>query len=54
MVLVTGGRLDIHIGFEVYELGPGDSMRLPSSVPHRYVNPGTATTHAVTVILHDG
>jgi transcriptional regulator with XRE-family HTH domain len=54
MVLVLTGRLDIHVGFETYELGPGDSMHLPSSVPHRYVNPGEETTRAVTVIRHDG
>ena len=53
MVLVLRGRLDIHLGFERYELGPGDSIHFPSSFPHRYVNPTDETARAVTVILHD-
>jgi transcriptional regulator with XRE-family HTH domain len=53
MVLVLSGRLDIHVGFERYELGPGDSIHFPSSMPHRYVNPTDETARAVTVILRD-
>ena len=53
MVLVLSGRLDIYVGFERYELEPGDSMQFPSSLPHRYVNPTDETARAVTVILHD-
>jgi transcriptional regulator with XRE-family HTH domain len=53
MVLVLSGRLDIYLGFERYELGPGDSIHFPSSFPHRYVNPTDETARAVTVILHD-
>ena len=29
-------------------------MAFPSSLPHRYVNPGEETAHAVTTILRDG
>jgi transcriptional regulator with XRE-family HTH domain len=54
MVLVLSGRLEIYVGFERYDLGPGDSMAFPSTLPHRYVNPGDETTHAVTTILRDG
>jgi transcriptional regulator with XRE-family HTH domain len=54
MVLVLSGRLVIHVGFERYELGPGDSMAFPSTQPHRYVNPGDETARAVTAILRDG
>jgi transcriptional regulator with XRE-family HTH domain len=54
MVLVLSGRLQIFVGFESYELGPGDSMAFPSTLPHRYVNPGEETAHAVTTILRDG
>ena len=54
MVLVLSGRLEIFVGFERYELGPGDSMAFPSTLPHRYVNPGEETAHAVTTILRDG
>jgi transcriptional regulator with XRE-family HTH domain len=53
MVLVLSGALDIFIGFERYQLSPGDSIHFPSSLPHRYVNPTDETTRAVTVILHD-
>jgi transcriptional regulator with XRE-family HTH domain/quercetin dioxygenase-like cupin family protein len=53
MVMVLSGRLDIHVGFERYELGPGDSIHFPSSMPHRYVNPTDETARAVTVILRD-
>jgi mannose-6-phosphate isomerase-like protein (cupin superfamily) len=52
MVLVLSGRMDIFVGFERYELGPGDSICFPSTTPHRYVNPSRdETVRAVTVIL---
>ncbi len=54
IALVLSGRLDIHVGFERFELGPGDSIHFPSSMPHRYVNPTDEVARAVTVILHDG
>jgi transcriptional regulator with XRE-family HTH domain len=54
MVLVLSGRLQIFVGFESYELGPGDSMAFPSTLPHRYANPGEETAHAVATILRDG
>ena len=53
MVLVMRGRLEITVGFERYLLDPGDSMDFPSTMPHRYVNPGEETAHAVTVIFYD-
>jgi transcriptional regulator with XRE-family HTH domain len=53
MVLVMRGRLEITVGFEHYRLGPGDSIDFPSSMPHRYVNHGDETVHAVTVILYE-
>jgi transcriptional regulator with XRE-family HTH domain len=53
IALVLSGVLDIHVGFERFELRPGDSIQFPSSLPHRYVNPGDETARAVTVILHD-
>jgi quercetin dioxygenase-like cupin family protein len=54
MVLVLSGRFDIYVGFERYELTPGDSIHFPSTFPHRYVNPTDEVSRAVTVILHDG
>jgi transcriptional regulator with XRE-family HTH domain len=53
MVLVLSGMLDIYVGFERYRLHPGDSMQLPSALPHRYVNPAKQTMRAVTTILYD-
>ena len=53
LVLVTGGCLEITVGFERYRLEPGDSIGFPSSMPHRYYNPGEVTANAVTVILYD-
>lgn len=54
MILVLSGLLDIYLGFECYHLAAGDSMHFSSMQPHRYVNPTTETTRAVTTILHDG
>ena len=53
MVLVTRGSLEITVAFERYRLEPGDSIDFPSSMPHRYVNPGDETAHAVTTIFYD-
>lgn len=53
LVLVLRGSLEITVGFEHYRLEPGDSIDFPSSMPHRYVNPGDETAHAVTVIFYD-
>jgi transcriptional regulator with XRE-family HTH domain len=53
MVLVMTGVLEITAGFDTYRLEPGDSIDFPSSMPHRYLNPGKDTARAVTVILYD-
>lgn len=53
MVLVTQGVLEITVGFERYRLEPGDSIDFPSSMPHRYVNPGAETARAVSTILYE-
>lgn len=53
MVLVMTGCLEITVGFETCRLEAGDSIDFPSSMPHRYVNPGGETARAVTAILYD-
>lgn len=53
MVLVMSGHLEISVGFERYQLRPGDSIDFPSSLPHRYANPWDETARAVTVIFYD-
>jgi len=54
MVLVLSGRLTIFVGFDRYDLEPGDSICFPSTMPHRYLNPTDETSRAVTMILRDG
>ena len=53
MIMVLSGPLDIFVGFERYEVEAGDSMHFPSMVPHRYVNPTSEVTRAVTTIIRD-
>lgn len=36
---VVSGRIDVQVGFETYELGPGDSIHFDSATPHRLSNP---------------
>jgi transcriptional regulator with XRE-family HTH domain len=51
MALALSGRLDVYVSMERHELGPGDSIHLPSGLTHRYVNPTDEVARAVTVIL---
>ena len=53
MVVLLAGVLEISLGFEVHRLEAGDSMEFPSTMPHRYSNPGGHPARAVTVILYD-
>jgi transcriptional regulator with XRE-family HTH domain len=38
--VVTSGSLELTVGFETYELGPGDACSFDSGEPHRLANPG--------------
>jgi transcriptional regulator with XRE-family HTH domain/mannose-6-phosphate isomerase-like protein (cupin superfamily) len=53
MVLVLEGAFTIQIGFDSYDLAPGDSIAFPSSLPHCYVNSTDSVSRAVTVILRE-
>ena len=44
---VLSGRLRVTIGFDDYELGPGDAVSLESSTPHRLANHGPEPVHAI-------
>jgi transcriptional regulator with XRE-family HTH domain len=44
---VLKGTLGVTIAFDDYELGPGDSVTLDSTVPHRLYNRGSTPVHAV-------
>jgi quercetin dioxygenase-like cupin family protein len=50
--LITSGTLRAAVGFESYELGPGDSIAFDSATPHEYWNTSGAEVRAVWVIVH--
>lgn len=49
--LVLEGKLRVTVGFDVHELGPGDSIAFDSFVPHRLENIGKVRVRAVWVAL---
>src|SRR5215831_2485928 len=50
--LITSGTLHASVGFDTFELGPGDSIAFDSAVPHLYWNATTADVHAVWAVVH--
>lgn len=48
---VLRGRLTVTIGFEDHDLGPGDSISLDSTTPHRLYNRGDQPVHAIWFVL---
>jgi transcriptional regulator with XRE-family HTH domain len=48
---LTAGRLRVDVGFDRYELGPGDSISFPATSPHRLGNDGDTPAHAIWCIL---
>jgi transcriptional regulator with XRE-family HTH domain len=50
--LVVSGTLQANVGFESYELGPGDSIAFDSSMPHEYLNKTGEPVHAIWVVVH--
>jgi mannose-6-phosphate isomerase-like protein (cupin superfamily)/DNA-binding XRE family transcriptional regulator len=48
---VLSGTLVVTIGFDDYELGPGDAVSIASTTPHRLVNRGTEPVHAIWFVL---
>jgi quercetin dioxygenase-like cupin family protein len=51
---VLSGRFGVTIGFEDYELGPGDSIAFESHNPHRIHTIGDEPATAIWVILNRG
>jgi transcriptional regulator with XRE-family HTH domain len=54
---VLAGRLGVQIGFERYELGPGDSVSFNSQLPHRLWAIGDKSAVAIWAVVnrtHDG
>ncbi len=50
--LVISGTLQANVGFESFELGPGDSIAFDSSTPHEYLNRTDEPVHAIWVVTH--
>jgi len=50
--LVISGTLTANVGFESYELGPGDSIAFDSSTPHEYLNKTGEVVRAIWVVVH--
>lgn len=49
--VVIRGRLLVAIGFDEYELGPGDAISIDSSTPHRLSNSGDEPAQAIWFVL---
>lgn len=52
--VIISGTLQANVGFEPYELGPGDSIAFDSSTPHEYWNRTSERVHAIWVVVHSG
>jgi mannose-6-phosphate isomerase-like protein (cupin superfamily)/DNA-binding XRE family transcriptional regulator len=50
--LIVAGTLQATVGFETFQLGPGDSIAFDSSVPHQYWNATDQDVHAIWVVVH--
>jgi transcriptional regulator with XRE-family HTH domain len=48
---VLSGRLQVTIGFDTYELGPGDSIAFECTTPHRFANVGDEPVHAIWFVV---
>jgi transcriptional regulator with XRE-family HTH domain len=49
--LVLSGTLEVTVGFETYELGPGDSISFDSTMPHCLRNVGNEPVHGVWFVI---
>ncbi len=48
---VLSGHLTVTIGFDEHELGPGDSISIDSTMPHRMHNRGDVPVHGIWFVL---
>ena len=48
---VIKGRMGVTVGFETYDLGPGDSVAFDSTMPHRLFAIGNETVEAIWVVV---
>jgi transcriptional regulator with XRE-family HTH domain len=50
--LITSGTLHASVGFDTFELGPGDSIAFDSALPHLYWNATACDVHAIWAVVH--
>lgn len=50
--VIISGKLQANVGFELYELGPGDSIAFDSATPHEYWNRTSEPVYAIWVVMH--
>jgi transcriptional regulator with XRE-family HTH domain/mannose-6-phosphate isomerase-like protein (cupin superfamily) len=48
---ILDGQLHVQVGFETYELDPGDSISFDSTTPHRLHNPGPGESNSIWVVV---
>jgi transcriptional regulator with XRE-family HTH domain len=51
---IITGRLRVQVGFDDYELGPGDSISFDSNTPHRLSNPYVEVSQSIWVVVGRG
>ncbi|HEX2152495.1 MAG TPA: helix-turn-helix domain-containing protein [Acidimicrobiia bacterium] len=51
---VMTGTLGVQVGFEEYQLDPGDSISFDSTIPHRLFNKGPEPVNAVWFVVGRG
>lgn len=51
---IISGQLGIQIGFETFDLDPGDSIAFDSTKPHRLYNRGDDVVHAIWFVVGRG
>jgi transcriptional regulator with XRE-family HTH domain len=52
--LILSGTLEVTVGFDTFELGPGDSVSFDSSTPHRLRNTGSEPARGVWFVTDRG
>jgi transcriptional regulator with XRE-family HTH domain len=48
---ILAGRLQVSIGFDTYEIGPGDTIAFDCTQPHRFATAGDETVEAVWFVV---
>jgi transcriptional regulator with XRE-family HTH domain len=51
---ILSGTLEVTVGFDTYEVGPGDSISFDSMTPHRLRNTGTEPVEGIWLVVGRG